>query len=121
MNQPGQRAQSSQPGESGFTRQEHIDKPGIIGARWWQDSIATQVPRRQAMTGLLALGGVLAAMAAVGTCVAVSRSSSGTGLTGGGSDAPVDFQPRAALDMQKEYGWSFGAVGEKLVFDGSST
>ncbi len=100
-----------------FTRQEVVDKPGIIGARWWQQSIATQVPRRQAMTGLLALGGVLAAMAAIGTCAAVASK----GSSGGTSPDDVSFQPRGALDMQKEYGWNFGATGETLVFDGKST
>ncbi len=94
-----------------FTRAEVVDKPGIIGARWWQESLATQVPRRQAMTGLLALGGVLAAMAAIGTCAAAKSS---------GSD-DVSFQQRGALDMQKEYGWNFGATEEHLVFDGQST
>ena len=98
--------------EPTFERQEAVDKPGIIGARWWQESIATQVPRRQAMTGLLALGGVLAAMATIGTCAALRSEDSGE---------EVSFQPRAALDMQKEYGWNFGATGETLVFDGTST
>ncbi|HVH46524.1 MAG TPA: hypothetical protein VM925_29485 [Labilithrix sp.] len=106
--------QQSQP-QGTFTRQEVVDKPGIIGARWWQESIATQVPRRQAMTGLLALGGVLAAMAAIGTCAAVASKSSSS------SEPDVSFQPRAALDMQKESGWDFGATGETLVFDGKST
>jgi hypothetical protein len=102
------------PSQSTFNRQETVDKPGIVGARWWQESVATQVPRRQAMVGLIALGGVLAAMAAIGTCASVMSSSS--------SSAPdFTFQPRAALDMQKEYGWNFGAVGDSLVFDGQST
>lgn len=103
---------------STFTRQEVVDKPGIIGARWWHASIATQVPRRQAIGGLLALGGVLGAMAAIGTCVAVvSKSSSATP----GDNPDVTFQPKSALDMQKEFGWNFGATGETLVFDGQST
>ncbi len=95
-----------------FTRQEVVDKPGIIGARWWHQSLATQIPRRKAIGGLLALGGVLGAMAAIGTCVAVASSS---------SEPDVTFEPKGALDMQKEYGWNFGATGESLVFDGLST
>lgn len=94
-----------------FTRQESIDKPGIIGARWWQESLATQVPRRQAMAGMLALG-ALAAVAGLGTTAYVLSRPSDTDAT---------FEPRGALDMQKEFGWDFGAVGEKLVFDGQST
>jgi hypothetical protein len=100
---------------STFTKQESVDKPGIIGARWWQESIATQVPRRQAMVGLLALGGVLGAMAAIGTCAAVVSSGSSS------SGPEVNFEPKGALDMQKEFGWSFGATDEPLVFDGKST
>jgi hypothetical protein len=93
-----------------FQRQETIDKPGIIGARWWQQSVATQ-SRRQAMTGLLALGGVMAAIAGAGTCVAVRAATSDD----------FKFEPRSALDMQKQYGWNFGATGDSLVFDGTST
>jgi hypothetical protein len=96
-----------------FQQKETIDKPGIIGARWWQESLATQVPRRSAITGLLALGGALAAAAAVGTCAI--RAASGP------SASDVNFEQRTALDMQKQYGWNFGAVGDPLVFDGTST
>lgn len=106
--------QQGQP-QPTFTRQEVVDKPGIIGARWWQQSLAAQVNRRQALTGLVALGGVLAAMGAIGTCAAVVSSGSS------GSSDDVSFQERSALDMQKEYGWNFGATGETLVFDGTST
>jgi hypothetical protein len=101
---------------STFQRREAIDKPGIIGARWWQESVATQVPRRQAIGTLIALGGVLAGVAMIGTCAAVVVGSSSSS-----SPSDVSFQPRAALDMQKEYGWNFGATGETLVFDGTST
>ncbi len=106
--------QQSPPREV-FTRKETVDKPGIIGARWWQESLATQVSRRQATTALVVLGGAMAAMAAFGTCVAVASKSAGS------SDPDFAFQPRGSLDMQKEYGWNFGATGETLVFDGQST
>jgi hypothetical protein len=108
--------QESNP-QATFTRQEVVDKPGIIGARWWQEGLATQVPRRQAMTGLLVLGGALAAMAGIGTCAYVAAKSPSSGSDPG----DVSFQPRSSLDMQKEYGWNFGATGETLVFDGKST
>lgn len=99
---------------STFTQQETVDAPGIIGARWWQQSIATPIPRRSAMTGFVVLGGVLAAMATLGTCAVIAGSSSS-------GDGDVEFKPKSALDMQKEYGWNFGATGDKLVFDGQST
>jgi hypothetical protein len=100
------------PPQEAFTRKEIVDKPGIIGARWWNETVAAQIPRRQAMTGLVAIGAVLGAMAMVGTCaVAATRSST----------PDFSFEPRAAIDMQRQYGWSFGATGESLVFDGKST
>jgi len=94
---------------STFERKEVVDKPGIVGARWWQESVSTSVPRRKA---LFILGGVLGATAALGACVAVAARS---------GEPDVKFEPRSALDMQKQYGWSFGATGEPLVFDGKSS
>ena len=101
-----------------FTQKETIDKPGIIGARWWQESIATEVPRRKAITAFIALGGALAGVAAIGLLVAKGRSSS----SGGGlfsSQPEVEFQPRTSLDMQSTAGTS-ARPAEQLVFDGLS-
>jgi hypothetical protein len=103
-----------------FQKQESLDKPGIIGARWWQESLASDVPRRQALLGLAALGGVLATVAAVGTCAA-HRSSSSSSSIWPSSTPEVDFQAKSALAMQRQYGWNFGATDEALVFDGKST
>ncbi|MBX3226156.1 MAG: hypothetical protein KIT84_28715 [Labilithrix sp.] len=102
-----------------FTQKETIDKPGIVGARWWQESIATEVPRRKALKGLLALGGVLGAMALIGTCA--SRAFKGGSLSPFSSKPDFEFANKSALEMQKEFGWSFGATGDPLVFDGTST
>jgi len=105
---------TSPPGT--FTRKEVVDKPGIIGARWWQESVATQLPRRQAILALATLSGV--ALAGIGVFAGNKAARSSTGS----SDSPtsVTFESKRALDMQKEYGWDFGATGEKLVFDGIS-
>jgi hypothetical protein len=99
-----------------FERHEHLDEPGIIGARWWQQSLAEQgdaVSRRSALGGILiATGAIMAAGVAFSTCVAAVSS-------GGGDDYRTES--RGALDMQREYGWSFGAAAERLTFDGTST
>lgn len=101
-----------------FVRKAHVDKPGIIGAQWWQDSVATQISRRKAVQGLAVFGGILAATAMVGGTIALVAGGSSSG-----SSAPpeVKYEPRTALSMQKTYGWDFGAEGEPLVFDGQST
>lgn len=102
-----------------FTKKEAVDEPGIIGARWWQESIA--VPRRQALHAFLIIGGVGAAMVAISTC-ATTCAIGGMAVSGAGSSPPDHkIEPRDALAMQKEYGWDFGAAGETLVFDGQST
>src|SRR5262245_38912848 len=100
-----------------FERRETVDKPGIVGARWWQEAVSKPVPRRQILLGLLAAGGLVASGIAMVKCASSPSSTSGS------SEPPegVAFQPRTALDMQKEYGWDFGARGEPLVFDGQST
>ncbi len=97
-----------------FQRKETVDKPSIVGARWWHESLAQPIARRQALSGCLILGGVLAATALAGTCVTVCVATSGD------SD-DVTYQPKTSLEMQQEYGWSFGATTENLVFNGEST
>jgi hypothetical protein len=101
-----------------FERDEHLDKPGIIGARWWQKSLAEApdlMNRRSAMSGMLVATGVaVAGMTAVGMIVAVSSAGSS------GNSDDYRTENKGALDMQKEFGWSFGAAGESLTFNGES-
>lgn len=103
----------------GFTQKETVDKPGIIGARWWQESIATEVPRRKALKQLLTMGGALAVVAGVGYLVSHRKSSASSTL--GYDPDDVSAQMKSALEMQKTYGWNFGATGDPLVFDGTTT
>jgi hypothetical protein len=98
-----------------FERQEIVDKPGIVGAKWWHATLvdeAAKVARRDAIRGILIVGGVVAGFGALlGMCIKAVNEDS----------APdVKDDRKAALDMQKKYGWNFGAVGEPLVFDGVS-
>ncbi len=101
----------SEKDELPFKRDEQVDRPGIIGARWWQEQLdqADPVARRTAMKAII--GGAVA-LAAIGAFVSASS---------GPSADDFSVQQRAALEMQREYGWSFGAESEALVFDGVST
>ena len=93
-----------------FQQDALVDKPGIVGARWWHQALIDQdarVSRRQALVGLGTVLGATAALAALGAGLA--------SLAGG--DA-VSLAERDALAMQKTYGWDFGARGVPLVFDG---
>lgn len=102
-----------------FARDRQVDKPSIIGARWWHEALVdrdAEIARRTAIRNILIAGGVIAGF---GAMLAMCVKASSSGLL---SSAPaVSDARKTSLDMQKEYGWSFGAVGEPLVFDGVTT
>jgi hypothetical protein len=81
-----------------------VDEPGLVGARWWQDSVIDPVGRRHTILTLLAVG-------------------VGLGVGGLALDAcePTKKSRLGALELQRKYGWSFGAATESLVFNGQST
>jgi hypothetical protein len=95
-----------------FKRDVELDKPGIVGARWWHQTLVDEdrkVSRRQALKSFAVAGGM---MAAVATC--------SVGLVKLATVEPekTSLDTRNALEMQKAYGWDFGARGTKLVFNG---
>lgn len=95
-----------------FTRNAQVDKPGIVGARWWHAALADEqakIARRTAIRGILLAGGALAGLGAILTmCAHVA-----------GED-DVDLTRQTSLDAQRAYGWNFGARTDPLVFDGVS-
>lgn len=96
-----------------FQRTHLTDNPGIIGARWWQESLAIAgdpVARRQALQGLAIVGASLLGVGVIGSLAC--RSASG--------DDDSRVEKRDALAMQRDYGWSFGAEADPLTFDGQS-
>jgi hypothetical protein len=95
-----------------FEKDVEVDKPGIVGARWWHRSLvdeAGKVQRRSVLIGLAVAGGAVAGIAALGVGVAKLVAPEKT-----------DVASRNALIMQKQYGWDFGARGVPLVFDGKA-
>lgn len=95
-----------------FSRDELVDKPGIVGARWWQQSLAASqadLPtRRNSLGTILAIG----AVGLVGFGILAARSSDDD------DDEPIQELAKSSLEMQKALGWAFGAAQEPLVFDG---
>ncbi len=95
-----------------FVRDEVVMEPGILGARWWQESMAsaqTEIESRRSVLSKLLLGGVVVA----GAGVAIYA------MTSSGDEEEVVKQK--ALDLQRAHGWSFGAYSVGLVFDGMTT
>ena len=95
-----------------FVRDTTVDTPGIVGARWWQKGLDDHVVRRDALKAILIGGGVIAATMVIGGVVVAAAT---------GSSSEYEIVERPSLDVQREFGWDFGAVGEKLVFNGAST
>ncbi|GAC1393534.1 MAG: hypothetical protein NVSMB47_00990 [Polyangiales bacterium] len=93
--------------EPGFKRDQLLDKPGIVGARWWHEGLqASTLTRRNSIRALLVAGGILG-LGAIGLARAVSKD-----------DDELPTERRPSLAIQREYGWNFGARTEKLTFDG---
>jgi hypothetical protein len=96
-----------------FERTELVEKPAIVGAKWWQESMtaADPIARRQAVIALLGIGAAIAIGGAAVASVGGASSSSSDDTVAG---------TREALAMQREFGWSFGASDVPLTFDGVS-
>jgi hypothetical protein len=99
-----------------FERDGSVDKPGIIGARWWQTQLTEQSTADNTVTRRSALGTVLgvgAALAGIGIILAMASSSNDD------DDGPAPTPSNiSTLSIQQEYGWNFGARTESLAFDG---
>lgn len=107
------------PNQAPYARDRQVDKPGIVGARWWHAALADQaatIARRDAIRNILIAGGVIAGFGAMLAMCIKGVASSGSGLSDDQSESR-----KTSLEMQKAYGWSFGAIGEALVFDGVTT
>lgn len=98
--------------ENPFVRDEWLDKPGIVGARWWNQALrdATKLETRR---GLLAIAGGIGVLVAVGVLEAKLGSDD--------EDIATREEVRTALSLQRDHGWNFGASGESLVYDGVTT
>src|SRR5262252_8200847 len=80
-----------------------------LRASWWERSIGAAPSahsRRAALQGILAAGGVLAGL---GTSLPDAQAQ---GDPYGEPPPDVHTEARRALDMQRQYGWSFGAATE---------
>jgi hypothetical protein len=96
----------SQP-DNPFVRDEWLDKPGIVGARWWNQSLR-EATKLQTRRTVMLYAGVTGAAVAFG--VLASKC--------GSDEVETREEMRGALDIQREYGWNFGATNELLVYDG---
>jgi len=97
--------------DASFRQDVRVDKPGIVGARWWNETLVEEeksMSRRAAM-GALTVAGIGAV--AVGAC--------GAGVYFAARE-PYDFVSRDSLVLQRAHGWNVGAIDESMRIDGLS-
>jgi hypothetical protein len=83
---------------------------------WWARSVGSSPPaltRRTALERILAMCGIVVA--------AGLRLPNARAQEPDEDDADLRTEARRSLDMQKQFGWSFGASAEPLTFDGATT
>lgn len=97
-----------------YQRDVSINEPGIVGARWWNRSLIEHdrsQSRRKVLKTIAIAGGVALF---VGLAIkGISNASSGD------DGEEVSLALKKSIDMQKQYGWDFGARGQALVYDGT--
>lgn len=95
-----------------FETEAFVDEPGIVGAVWWNTSLAEASVAKTRRTALLVGGGALVAMVGLGSCVV------GIANSGSGSSTAPSFheESRKSLEMQREYGWNFGSPSDNLNY-----
>jgi hypothetical protein len=91
-----------------FSRKAFFDRKGLVGARWWQESLrvsTSPISRRRAIQALALLGGSAAVLGLVATLA--------------GPDDQVDIN-MDSLELQKREGWDVGDQGAPLRFPASA-
>lgn len=100
---------------SGFECDRTVDTDGVVGARWWNQALlaAEKDTGRRNILKYLGIGGLTLV-----TCAVCTESCDDDGLFGGDD---YTYERRRSLELQKRFGWDFGAAGVPLVFDGVVT
>ncbi|MBK8257498.1 MAG: hypothetical protein IPK82_33120 [Polyangiaceae bacterium] len=97
------------PNRNPFVREGHVSKAGIIGSHWWNRELgeAAALKTRRSLITALAASAVGVAMIGLAVSAAV--------------DDGAREERRPSLDVQREFGWNFGATSETVAFDATYT
>jgi hypothetical protein len=85
-----------------FVRKSYVVQPNIVGAAWWNESVQAPVSRRHLLVGAIASTAVL-----------------GVGVYWLTKEDPTDVANKPSLDMQRQYGWDFGATDQPFPPEGT--
>jgi hypothetical protein len=91
-----------------FERQAFVEEPAIAGAQWWQKSLTESTFSRRNASLLVA--GTMGALA-IGANLLLDLSTSDSDA---GDELPETRELASGLEMQRRFGWSFGAPKDDL-------
>ncbi len=97
-----------------FNRDAGVDKPGIVGSRWWNRALVEATPLTTRRSSMLGCGIAIGAVALIGGLAV-------WGISKAVSDDDVKEESRKSLELQRDYGWNFGAVSETVAFNTAYT
>ncbi|MFO0560595.1 MAG: hypothetical protein U0269_21445 [Polyangiales bacterium] len=89
-----------------FERDELLDTQGIVGARWWNRELKDEERKQSRRAALTMLGVGVVGVGVVGAIAAAA------------SAMDYEYVRQPSLGLQRRFGWSFGAFGESITFDG---
>lgn len=100
-----------------FVVKLQVDEPGLIGKAWWHQGLSSHSYGGPSASRR----GILIAIGAIGAIAVVPPFCAGV-VSGLLPDGDADFieERRGALELQRQYGWSFGAHSEPLAGAGTT-
>lgn len=96
-----------------FARDNEVDEPGIIGARWWNNSVVESAATQGRRVALAVLAASVVGVMGLCTLAAVGISSS--------DDDDEREETRASLKLQQDFGWNFDVPTQTVVYDAAYT
>ncbi len=87
-----------------FVRDNEVDKPGIVGARWWNNAVVESASTQGRRVALAVLAASVVGAAA-----------------GGGGDEGTREESQKSLKLQQDFGWNFDVPTQTVAFDAAHT
>ncbi len=99
-----------------FARDNEVDQPGIIGARWWNSAVQESTGATGRRTALGCLTASVIGVAALITIPIIAVAADGCG---GDDDEKEEARP--SLKLQEDFGWNFDVPTETVTFSPTET
>jgi hypothetical protein len=95
-----------------FARDNEVDEPGIVGARWWNNAVVESAATQGRRVALAVLAASVVGVVGLCTVAAVGVAS---------SDDDEREEARPSVKLQQDYGWNFDVPTQTVTFDAAHT